>query len=321
VKLSAIDGATVAGLSATRDGTRLAFARVETQIDVHAMAIGPAPAEPLRLTLDDRPDTLVGWASNSQAVYIESARGIGTHVYRHALGPGDPTFVRSGLPDSSGPWPRRVTLTPDRSGLLAFAPVPGSSDEEPRLGLFLAPLSRGSARRIGWFDFPARDLPSVRCFTVCVIGRMAGDRMMVFQDLDLEEGLGRVIGEIDVSFAPGAATGWDLSDDASALAVPLGREIAIVERSGSIHILVPEHDAVYMEVGWGAGGDWLTAAALVPPSTRQLVRISAAGGTEVLHADESGSTSWFAPMVSPDRRHLAFNSRTVDVDAWTLEGL
>ncbi len=320
MELSRIEGALVTGLSANRDGSSLAFARVETQIDVAAVEIGNPRAEPLRLTLDDRADTLVGWARNSREVFIQSARGTGTHVYRHELGPGEPTFVRSGLPDSTGPWARRAALTPDRSAIIEFAPVVGSTDEEPRLGLFVSPLAGGEPRRVGWFDFPARDWPSVRCATTCVIGRMTGGEVL-FHELDLELGLGREIARVD-AFAPASARGWDLCDDSSTLAVPVGNRIELIHRAtGGVRTVMPEHDAYYQEVAWGADGSTLYATSLAPPSINQLVRIVPSGRTEVLHADASGSVSWFAPMVAPDQRHLAFNSRTFDADAWMLDGL
>ena len=320
VKLSELDGALVTGLSATRDGSRLAFARVETQIDVRALSIGHAGTEPLRLTLDDRVDTLVGWSADSRAVYIQSARGTGTHVYRHRLSLGEPTFVRSGLPDSTSPWARRAALTPDRSAIVELAPVVGSADDEPRLGLFVSPLSGGESRRIGWFDFSARDRPSVRCAMTCVIARMSGGGELLFHDLDLELGLGREIARIDASFAPGSATGWDLCDDSSMLAVAVAKQIHVIDRlSGSVRTVVPDHDAYYQEVAWGA--DTVYATSMVLPSISQLVRIESSGRTEVLHTDASGSVSWFAPMVAPDQSHVAFDSRTFDADAWMLEGL
>ncbi len=321
MELSHVDGALVTGLSATRDGSRLAFARVETQIDVSAVDIGESRAEPIRLTLDDRVDTLVGWARNSREVYIQSARGTGTHVYRHELGPAEPTFVRAGMADSASPWARRAALTPDRSAVVEFAPVAGSTEEDPRLGLFVSPLAGGAPRRVGWFDFPARDWPSVRCAATCVIGRMTGGEVL-FHELDLELGLGREIARVDATFAPSSARGWDLCDDASTLAVPIGKRIQLIQReTGAVRTVVPEHDAYYQEIAWGADGTTLYATSLAPPSISQLVRIVPSGRTEVLQADASGSVSWFAPMIAPDQRHLAFNSRTFDVDAWMLEGL
>jgi hypothetical protein len=205
--------------------------------------------------------------------------------------------------------------------MIEFAPVAGSTEEEPRLGLFVSPLAGGEPRRVGWFDFPVRDWPSVRCATTCVIGRMMGGELL-FHELDLALGLGREITRIDVGFAPSSARGWDLCEDSSTLAVPVGNRIELIKReTGDVRTVVPDHDAYYQEVGWGADGVSVYATSLAPPSINELVRIVASGRTEVLHTDASGSVVWFAPMVAPDQRHVAFNERTFDADAWMLEGL
>ena len=46
-----------------------------------------------------------------------------------------------------------------------------------------------------------------------------------------------------------------------------------------------------------------------------------AAGPKCCTPNRRGASLLFAPMLAPDERHLAFNTRTFDADAWMLEGL
>ena len=104
----------IQGLSASRDGTRLAIVRVAFQSDIYIAEFEPRTgltASPRRLTLDDRDDTPASWTPDSSTVIFESSRNGTLDILKQRIdsdvaepfvvGPRDQTLPRV---TSDGKW-------------------------------------------------------------------------------------------------------------------------------------------------------------------------------------------------------------------------
>jgi dipeptidyl aminopeptidase/acylaminoacyl peptidase len=137
--------------------------------------------------------------------------------------------------------------------------------------------------------------------------------------VDLGKGLGRELARF--SFQPNHWQDWDISPDASRVALLSGGEndnlIRILTLAdGSARDMLAKGWSGLYNLNWSADGKALYASSRgVRVDT--ILYIDLNGRAKVLRQQVGGSATWAVP--SPDGRHLAFVSSTSANNAWTIE--
>ena len=177
---------------------------------------------------------------------------------------------------------------------------------------------------------------SLRCAkspaTLCLIAERNSDHhKLTFTAFDPSSGRGREVAEFDVKPSPDAEYSWDLSPDAT--------RIALLRRSeGIIHILsldgrAPREIAVrsggnFQSADWSADGKGLFVSGITKEGSA-LWHVDLNGKAQILWVRQGAaqqmsepffgapSTPWVVP--SPDGRHLAICTSSLNSNMWMME--
>ncbi len=313
-------GFKIVGLSATADGSRLAFANIRSQDDVFVGELldgGRLLGTPLRLTLDDRDDVPEGWTPDGRAVVFQSDRsgtpdlfvqgldertarelaaGAGAQMESH-VSPDDRWLLYWELEDESGRWtaPRRLLRIPVDGGPTeivhespAFAALDCATNPE---GSCLLYEVLGSFKAVSRLD------------------PVAGK----------QEELHR--GPLDLTNIPVVA----LSPDGSTLAMVRynagGQSIRLQNALTGEVVREIQVDVLpgleFTDIEWSPDGNGFFLSGEFPRGAA-IVRVDMQGEAQVLLEDDTGNYWTVSP--SPDGRFLAFGKSTQDANGWMVEG-
>jgi len=309
-------------LTATRDGTQLAFLNNRSQPDVFVGQIegeGSVLRQVERLTLDDRPDWVACWTPDSLGVVFGSARSGGWDLFRQnldqrtaddfALGPGSQ-------------W--RANPTPDGKSFLYWeGPEEFSDDPNQSKRLLRIPSAGGPTE----FVLEAGLLTQFDCASapadLCLLFEPdLTNQELVVSRLVPTDGKGDELWriEIDLKLRPDT----DLAPDGSNIAV-VGHQ----EKARTIRLVAALTGEVIREIEVdSAPGLDFTSVTWSPDSESFYLTGDSPRGAALLHVDMQGKADvlleedtgyLFKSLPSPDGRHLAFNKLTSEANVWIVE--
>jgi Tol biopolymer transport system component len=334
-RLTTWAGFAIGGMSASRDGKRLAVTKRLDQSDVFVGDLaehGDRLDHLRRVTSDERVDWPGGWGRDNKSLLIQSDRTAHMSIFKQAIDLEYPQPLVSNQDDNRAPlwsadgqwilyfaWPSSAARV--KIGRLMRMPASGGSPE-----LILETTgSPGSAQTSNRVLLPTTvGQPAFRCPSQtgsnCVLSESEPNEV-AFQSFSPTPGAKKSeLFRIHVK-APNAVA-WDLSQD--------GSRIVYCERdvhSASIHvrelgksttrdILLPG----WVELGsiaWSADGESLFVTNFAPAGS-SLLHVTLDGRRRVLY---TAAKEMEAPKPSPNGRFLAFGEVVSASNVWLIEGL
>lgn len=298
------------------DGKRLSVSLLEYQGDCYVgrIARGDSLLQGVtRLTLDDRMDREPAWMPDGKSILFSSDRNSTSDIFRQSVQETAPEPVVTGPGDQSAPL-----VTPDGAWIL-YLDVAGASDHDSgrTARIMRVPVDGGPAENV----FDTQPAAQFRCArapaSLCVVSTKVGAET-VFTAFDPQHGLGRELTRVPAGSEP---TSWDLSPDGTTVAFtaaqwpPAIRTVSLGD--GATRDVVIAAPIGIAEVAWNAGGTGWTVVGINPDEKAfNLYRVAADGGTTKLLPPQM----WmYGLAASPDGRHIAFTTNTVDGNVWLLE--
>jgi len=297
-----------AELSVDREGRRLGFVPVRTQLDSYVADLDrdAATFSPRLLRSGDGDHWPVAWTDEGESLLVHRKHAGQSVVLLQPVEGGGPRSVAPG---------RLLARTPDGAVLFEAAGQAGLMRATPPAGEpeFVGPsLQRpGSNRRV--LRCPRRPGKS------CVLAVETGNTLQFHvYDPDQATGRGRELARIRLDRPD---YGWNVSADGGRVAVVNGgRTIKLVNlNTGGVRKFSIDTSVYSQGIAWDASGRTLYLSGML---------LHSGGGHVLYQVDLSGKTRllwrtadrWFGePVPSPDGTRLALAARTVEANAWMLE--
>lgn len=337
-RLTNWSGFSVDNPSFSADGKRLAFLRSSLQSTLYLADLpdlaGPGAAKtqlssPVRLTLNEGQNELVGWTQDSKTVVFVSDRNGHPELFRQIAGEETAVRIASTLEE----FGRDHHMSPDSTSIL-YLVYPTEWGTSQPVRLMRMPLAGGSSQLVLNSSIGAE--PSLRCArgpaTVCILAETAPDHtQLVFTEIDRGRGRGREIARFAAKTSPDVHYTWDLS--------PGGTQIAILKQSEATITLVSlatnatqaiavKGSPKLYSLDWSTDGEGLFVAALANGGS-SLMHLDLKGNAQTLWNFKGGvrepgdlfHTGTLAPRAvpSPDGRYLAIQGRSVSSNVWMIE--
>ena len=305
-------GFCVDNITASADGKRLAFEEWAGHASVYiadTQSNGKRIIAPSRLTLSDSWNVPSAWTPDSKAVVFSSRFNGQWEILEQRLHEDTAKPIVTGLASVSDHTP----FSPDGSWILYTT---RASNAQPTQ-VMRVPAIGGPPQLVmtGGSD-------GVRCTkspeTLCAIAeRSPAATKLTFIAFDPFKGRGRELMKFDTS--PGSDYSWDLSPDATRIAV-------LKNLTGQIHILsLTGQPTLMINVGssstssfldWAADGKGLFVSRPTPRGFA-LLSVDLHGHIHALWEQE-GSLG-ISALPSPDGRHLAVRGWSVNSNIWMME--
>ena len=288
-------------LSASTDGARIAFLRVDYQTDVYVADFDPKrglTTSPRRLTLDDRDDAPTAWTPDGDAVLFESARNGTSDIFKQRLdsdvaepmvvGPRDQDMARV---TGDGKWVLYRDSSVEGSVRIMRVPVIGGTSEA------LMTIHKG--------------FPHCSAHGRCVVLDFQGSQIVI-SEIDPLRGKGPELARIPETF------GGYLLPDGNAFAMivtatPRNR-VRLVSFKGE-----PSRDIVVQGAKELSNLTWLPSGkGFFAIDGERLLFVTLDGVARVLWSPAGFEPWWAEP--SPDSKHLAIHMGSGQVNAWMLSG-
>ena len=305
------------GLSA--DGRRMGVAAFAYQSDCYIgrNAGGDSALQAVaRLTLDTRLDVQPRWTPDGTAILFASDRNGSMDIFRQSLGD------RQAVPLLAAPGDQsRPEMTADGAWVL-YRDAPEVHEQGlavDRARIMRMPSEGGVPAMVldvqGAASFHCGGLPGSPCI-VCELDH----RRLVFTEFDPVQGRGREVARVEVG-GPVQLPPWDLSLDGAALAIveqsDSASTISIVSTRGAPAKKVTlDRPIGVANIAWAADSRSWIVVSVSPDGDWRLTRVKPDGATVSLIPRQQWM--WDA-AASPDGKHTAYTSNTVDGNIWLLE--
>jgi serine/threonine protein kinase len=291
----------ISDLSASTDGTKLAFMRIDYQTDVYVAdfdARRGLTSSPRRLTLDDRDDAPFSWTPDNDAVLFESARNGTADIFKQRLdsdvaeplvaGPGDQDQARV---TSDGKW----VLYRDYAG-------------EGSVRIMRVPITGGTSEALTTMR---RAILHCSAHGRCVVLEFQGSQIVI-SEIDPLRGKGPELARVpETAGAYPLPDGNEIGTIVTGQAGPRNR-VRIVSFTGQ-----PSRDIVVRGAKELGNLTWLPSGkGFFAIDGNDLLFITLDGVSRVLWAP-AGLEPWWAEP-SPDSRHLAIHMGSGQINAWML---
>jgi eukaryotic-like serine/threonine-protein kinase len=305
--------------SSTRDGKRLAFLKLSSEMDVYVGALeknGTRLKTPWRLTMDERNDWPIEWTADGRSVVFWSNRNGTWDIFKQRIDQETAEMIPAG----TGPkWYGH--FSPDGAWFLYMAlpkqQIPGLSLP---VKIMRVPASGGPPQVVlnatGTTGFRcARALPNL-----CVFNEVVGNQT-VFTSFDPVKGKGDELASVN-SLQNHGSDAFDLSPDGSRLAIALsdsqqGRVRLVSLTDGTAFDLVVKGWNRLAEVDWAPDGRGLYVSYVWGGKGNGVLYVDLQGHAHVLWQQQPGLDTCGRP--SPDGRSLAIASWTTNANAWMIE--
>ena len=304
--------------SVSADSRRLVYYKAHIQSDVYVARFserGTISGTPQRLTLNDRDDDIAGWTADGGAILFISDRGGTPRLFRQRINQSTAEQLVAAPGWDLWCWGGRTS--PDGAQLFYWKTTREGRTAQGPSELMRVPVTGGPPERVLVSARPAELRCGSRPEDTCVVGEMAGDTLVVSR-VGPAGGRGEEVARIRVR----AVSEWDWSLS------PDGSRIALVEpRQDTIRVLDVRSHEVSTVVLRNANEIW-AAGKIVriswAPSGREFFLTGGGGLFCVDLAGEArevyrGGDYLFAPVPSPDGRHIAFTQENIELNEWLLE--
>jgi serine/threonine protein kinase len=314
-------GAYVFSLSASADGKRLVFAKVDggrAQVYLGELATGGTRmSPPRRLTNDDAYDSVAEWTADSKAVLFSSNRNNTWGIYKQGISQETAESVVTG-PQGGAVGP---TLSADGASLLYFA-TPKTVAPSTVVRVMRIPVSGG----VPQFVLETRldsFLQCARPANLWVISEASPDgKQLTLTAVDPLKGRGKALRTIQKD--PTADfTGQALSPDGTTFALSRGDELGeshirlLSLSGGSDREIIVKGWVNLIGLTWSPDGKGLYCGS-VSPQGGTVLYVDLKGNARVLWEDKG--VSGISVVPSPDGRYLAISHEVGTSNEWMLEG-
>jgi serine/threonine protein kinase/Tol biopolymer transport system component len=300
----------IENFSLSRDGTRLAFNKVNHQTNVYVLPLHRRDTmeRPRRVTLDDSNDNPFFWSPDSKYIYFSSNELGSYRLLRQNLNEDQPEVLLTS-PISMNP----VRMSPDGSSFLYISHPQGNWD------LRVAPITGGPSEFFGIhqpvFNVTCAQAPAKNC----VIGTRAGNRF-IFSQFQWPD---RTVHKLfDLEPDPRQGMNWTLSPNGLNIAIlhnhPDSAEIDVYNLQGqSLRQLTIKGFNRFLALDWGSDNrSWLVGAATADGCA--LIHVFQDGKVRVL-ANMRGRGMRTYGIPSPDGRHVAFLGWTIARNVYVVD--
>jgi DNA-binding winged helix-turn-helix (wHTH) protein/Tol biopolymer transport system component len=329
--------------SFSADGKRLSFLRSSIQSSVYLTDIDAQEkgiSTPVRLTLNEGRNDPIGWTADSKAVVFISNREGHPSIFKQSLGETVPNPIAMSLENDGNDEPRAglqdvsLPVMSADSDWILYLIFPEDWGSSLPVQLMRIPVEGGTPRLV--LTTTVGSVHSVRCArspaTLCAIAERTPDhKNLTFTAFEPLQGRGRELARFGVTATPDADYDWDLSPDATRIAILKRSEptiyIKLFAGEPTLSITVKKWSSL-QGVRWAADGKGF------------FVSAATEDGALLAHADSNGDahllwqtkgtiqppsdlfhggilTPWAVP--SPDGRHLALCGWTANDNVWLLE--
>ena len=308
-------------LSATADGSQLAFLNNRSQIDVHVGELGEGGrsfGNVRRLTLDNRDDMPSCWTADGRALVFQSDRNGNWDLFVQGL------EQRNAQPLVSGAGDQVVSqLTPDGTSFLYWESRDADAGPSEPRRLLRIPAEGGPTELIletqgeAWLE--CASTPDGPCL---LFEHRLEQRVIAVSEMDPVSGKGREFWQLDRD--PSLDPKWSLSPDGSQVALvghtEDGRLIRLVDALTGDVVRDVELQGLpgmsFANVAWSSDGGGFYAVG-DSPRGMALLRVDPGGEAWVLYEHKLGFFTSVEP--SPQGRHLAFGMLTMESNVWMIE--
>ena len=309
-------GFDIHSLSATADGSQLAFVNDRRQDDVYVGELGnegKSLGNTRRLTLDDRNDLPSCWTPDGSAVVFQSDRYGSADLLVQSLDDRNARDLVVGAGDQRDALP-----TPDGTTFLYWETREGANRLDDPRRLIRIPVDGGPTEVVLEVETPAFFDCWATSERECLIFEARHEeRTLVASVLDPVTGKGRELRRYD-----GAANLQRRRSDFAPAGAPRSvtvrtARLTLRENDKTRDIDVKGPPGMTMqEVQWSFDGSGLYIVAGTGRGNL-LMHVDLEGEASVLHEEQTGYI--LAPRPSPDGRHLAFGKTIRDGNAWMVE--
>jgi hypothetical protein len=265
--------------------------------------------DPTRLSLNEAGNRISGWTNDSNSIVFASNRDGAWGFYKQPLNSDSPEPIITGLEHIGDTSP----VTPDGKWVL-YITDKNRQDQTSHRQLMRVPIDGGPAEMI-----LSGLLGGIRCAKppsdMCLLAESSSDyRRLLFSRLDPANGRGRKLFELDAA----ENANWDLSPDGTKVAL-FGVEKPVRVKSlgnQTSYEVIPNGWTAMNYVTWSNDSRGLYGSS---PTQRGdiLLNTDLHGRAHVIW-ERRGSLATSA-VPSPDRRHLAIESWSLNSNVWMLE--
>jgi serine/threonine protein kinase/Tol biopolymer transport system component len=308
-------GISVAELTSTHDGHRIAFLKRSLQKDVYIADLTAAGEvdHPKRLTLDDSTDIATNWTPDSRTILFTSNRNGSFDIFRQPVTGRSADVVISGSDDEFGP----SAVSPDGTWLF-YVVSPRAANESG--GMVMRTLMAGGAReKITDDSYQHRVLCARRPGGGCVLASQSDTEFSVY---DMTGGRERGKKIASTTVERGRPVQADLSPDGTTVAIQMAKQgrIRVLSLTGATDrdVIAPSPLDGSLFFWSATGNGWYVSSTPAQyPAGTDLLYIDLTGHAKVIA--HQNVRDWMSAVPSPDGRHLALTQSTTISNVWMLK--
>jgi serine/threonine protein kinase/dipeptidyl aminopeptidase/acylaminoacyl peptidase len=304
----------IAQPSITADGKRLAFNRVNSQLDVYVSEFSAKTGKastPRRLTLDEADDLPFDWTPDSKAVLFISNRTGKANVFRQRINETSAEMLVLGPEDKE-----ICRVSPDGTQVLYLTNV-DEKDAAKTSRVMRAPLDGGAPQVI----VAAPEISNIACSrapaSICTYSQESSTQM-VFTAFDPMNGNAHEVTRLREQTEN---MNWGLSPDGKLIAVTKAgdKRIRLLSISGQpTREIVLKNWGSFSSVDWAADSKGLFVTSNPTGWKSSLLYVDLAGNAHELWQVKSTQPSWGIP--SRDGKYLAIPAPTTSSNVWMAQG-
>jgi len=303
----------IAQPSITTDGKRLAFNRVNSQLDVYISEFSAKTGKantPKRLTLDEADDRPFDWTPDSKAVLLISDRTGKANIFRQRISETSAEML------VLGPEEKEICrVSPDGTQVLYLTNI-DEKDTAKTNHIMRAPLNGGAPQMV----VAAPGIGNIACSrapaSFCAYSQQSSTRM-AFTEFDPVNGNAREVAKLQEQTGN---MNWGLSPDGKLIAVTKSgdKRIRLLSMAGqATREIVVKNWSAYSSVDWAADSKGLFVTSNPTGWRSSLLYVDLAGNAHELWQVQSASPSWGIP--SRDGKYLAIPAPTTSSNVWMVE--
>lgn len=294
--------------SITADGKRVAFDRVNAQLDVYVAEFSAKSGKastPRRMTFDEADDLPFDWTPDSKAVLLISNRTGKANIFRQRIN------------ETSA---EMLVLDPEEKGICRVSPD-GTQvlylNQQKDPAVMRAPLEGGAAQTV----LSAPGINNIACARaparICAYSQQS-NTLAVFTVFDPVNGKAHEAARLQEQTGN---MNWSLSPDGTRIAVTKSGDnrIRLLSISGQpTREIILKNSSAFSSVDWAADSKGLFVTSNPTGWRSSLLYVDLAGNVRELWQVKSAGASW--GIASRDGKYVAIPAPTISSNVWMVEG-